>query len=386
LRDARYLTPDYLHRNLRFWYTPDTLESQNVNDAAPLTSWRNIANICYPGHWSADCTQDKISNITNLAPEILIQRDPTQRPIFRKNVLNGFGAVRFSRTSNNGSAGQFMQIETDATSNITGFSVASNPFQTRKGFTIFMVVRTVQSSVDTGIFGILNLASSESSLRGLSIFKKAVTCLNGSGLAGLNCFGTVCNSCANGANTSTFGTLNAVFGSSPTEDDNSCSEHCSAGCDPANPPLPCRNLWGPSSSQNLQDSDSWHVLTLSVFKGNFAGFVDGYHASSIPPLQASDVATAISRMQLGLMANATSGINGFATMDVAEMMIYNSRLTVQEMDRVGNYLSVKFNLRSFRLNYDVGSPTRSVAISKGCGCTGPSMLWLPSCNTAAGTK
>uniref|UniRef100_A0A7S0QN78 IPT/TIG domain-containing protein n=1 Tax=Cryptomonas curvata TaxID=233186 RepID=A0A7S0QN78_9CRYP len=71
-------------------------------------------------------------------------------------------------------------------------------------------------------------------------------------------------------------------------------------------------------------------------------------------------------------------------MDVAEMMIYNSRLTIQEMDRVGNYLSVKFNLQSFRLNYDVGSPTRSVAISKGCGCAGPSMLWLPSCNTAVG--
>ena len=43
-------------------------------------------------------------------------------------------------------------------------------------------------------------------------------------------------------------------------------------------------------------------------------------------------------------------------------------LSVQEMDRLGNYLATKFGLSSFRLNDDVRSSTRSVSISKMPGC------------------
>ncbi len=64
-------------------------------------------------------------------------------------------------------------------------------------------------------------------------------------------------------------------------------------------------------------------------------------------------------------------------MDLAEMMVYDARLTVQEMDREGNYLASSFGLPGFRLDHDVGSPTRSAAAlattrraaSKACGCT-----------------
>jgi hypothetical protein len=40
------------------------------------------------------------------------------------------------------------------------------------------------------------------------------------------------------------------------------------------------------------------------------------------------------------------------------------------MDRIGNYLALKFGLSLFRINADVGSITRTAAVSKGCGCSG----------------
>lgn len=53
---------------------------------------------------------------------------------------------------------------------------------------------------------------------------------------------------------------------------------------------------------------------------------------------------------------------------------------MQEIDRVGYYLSVKFDLKAFRVNSDVGSAVRTAAVSKGCGCGAP--WWLNiACNT-----
>ena len=324
-------------------------------------------------------------NSSTLSPEVLAQRVAQNAPTYKKGILNGYGVVRFVRGSNDGSSGQFLQIESNSTSRVSGFSPGSNPFQTNKGFTIFLVVRTVQSNADTGVFGILNLVTNQNTLQGLSIYKQSVTCLNGSGLSGLSCAGVACSVCAEGANTTTFGAVNAVFGSIPTIDDNSCASQCSAGCNSTSPPLACTSLWGPSYSRNLQDADDWHILTLSVYGGKLFGYIDGNHASLQPPLLVTgDTSAPISQMRLGLMDGGNSAAHGFASMDLAEMMIYDSRLTVQEMDRIGNYLAVKFNLRSFRLNYDVGSPTRSAAVSKGCGCTLPGSLWSPPCNTALG--
>ena len=50
--------------------------------------------------------------------------------------------------------------------------------------------------------------------------------------------------------------------------------------------------------------------------------------------------------------------------DIAEMLIYNKALTTQEMDRLANYLKVKYSLPSVRLNDDVASPLRSMPLSK----------------------
>ena len=60
--------------------------------------------------------------------------------------------------------------------------------------------------------------------------------------------------------------------------------------------------------------------------------------------------------------------NAYANVDIAEMLIYSAALSPEEMDRVGNYLSVKFNLPAFRLNSFIRSPTRSVAVSTHAGC------------------
>ena len=63
-------------------------------------------------------------------------------------------------------------------------------------------------------------------------------------------------------------------------------------------------------------------------------------------------------------------LQGFGNVDIAELMIYDAALTQQEMDRIGNYLALKFAISSFRIDSDVGSVTRSAAVSKNCGCSG----------------
>ena len=79
------------------------------------------------------------------------------------------------------------------------------------------------------------------------------------------------------------------------------------------------------------------------------------------PADGTASSTASSRMA-GALTNA------YANVDIAEMLIYSAALSPEEMDRVGNYLSVKFNLPSFRLNTFIRSPTRAVAVSAHAGC------------------
>jgi hypothetical protein len=52
------------------------------------------------------------------------------------------------------------------------------------------------------------------------------------------------------------------------------------------------------------------------------------------------------------------------------------------MDRIGNYLALKYDLNAFRVNSDVGSTTRTAAVSKNCGCSG-GPPWIP-CSTTMG--
>ena len=37
--------PDATHANLRFWFTPDSFEQDNVADDTPVETWRNVAQV-----------------------------------------------------------------------------------------------------------------------------------------------------------------------------------------------------------------------------------------------------------------------------------------------------------------------------------------------------
>ena len=36
---------DTTHANLRFWFTPDSFEQDNVADDTPVETWRNVAQV-----------------------------------------------------------------------------------------------------------------------------------------------------------------------------------------------------------------------------------------------------------------------------------------------------------------------------------------------------
>ena len=53
----------------------------------------------------------------------------TSQPIYKKNVLNGRGVVRFTRGDSFGLTGQKLEMYTSATSNVKGFvNTSTNPF------------------------------------------------------------------------------------------------------------------------------------------------------------------------------------------------------------------------------------------------------------------
>jgi hypothetical protein len=57
------MQPESFHPNLRFWFTPDAFEEANTADGTVVSSWRNVANICFTDHPSAECTSSKVSNL-----------------------------------------------------------------------------------------------------------------------------------------------------------------------------------------------------------------------------------------------------------------------------------------------------------------------------------
>lgn len=164
-------------------FTPDSLEEASTADGASVSSWRNVANICYLDHEcaprpptrrraararltplpspspsplrSAECTSAMRNANEPMAVERLVQSTagnqvwplpatdadaaaapgaPRLRrggagcaqPVFKREVVNGRGVVRFTRGNVAGTAGQFLQMETTAASGTAGFT--ANPF------------------------------------------------------------------------------------------------------------------------------------------------------------------------------------------------------------------------------------------------------------------
>jgi hypothetical protein len=80
-----------------------------------------------------------------MADEALKQATAGYAPIYKKNILNGRGVVRFSRTAHDGSAGKYLEMHTSSSSGTRGFAV--NPFTANSNsYTILMVARTRQDN------------------------------------------------------------------------------------------------------------------------------------------------------------------------------------------------------------------------------------------------
>jgi hypothetical protein len=300
-----------------FMYARMFLSNQNMQ----------VANYCYRGHSSSDCTTAKINAGENLAPEALIQSTSGSQPVYKKGVLNNRGIVRFTRSAVDGSGGNFLQMETTATSGTAGFT--TSPFSSGK-YTLFLVARTQPGTTDTGKQGILNLAkaASDTTNQGLSIYQDSVVCVSGGGLPGLGCSGTTCTKC-DGSKYKTFSTISATFGDDGV-DDNSCTSVCSAGCNIGSPPTTCSALWGPVNDRTIQSADDWHIITLQADGTSLKGYIDGYHASSQPPISlAATTAAEIAQLRLGIVDQANQADSGFGNVDIAELMIYDAALTQQ---------------------------------------------------------
>jgi hypothetical protein len=134
--------------SLLYRFTPDSFEQDKISDSTPVVSvinvsvasflhsliakiklrsiscfqsiWRNIAQV------GIDATNQQNESKLPQQTEVLMQPTVAFRPIYKKNVLNGRGVVRFSRRDTAGATGQNLEFYTSTTSGAHGF--ASNPF------------------------------------------------------------------------------------------------------------------------------------------------------------------------------------------------------------------------------------------------------------------
>mmetsp|Transcript_57387 Transcript_57387/g.134769 ORF Transcript_57387/g.134769 Transcript_57387/m.134769 type:complete len:1427 (-) Transcript_57387:352-4632(-) len=178
-----------------------------------------------------------------------------------------------------------------------------------------------------------------------------------------------------------FSTVSAYYGGVQDED-NGCATECEAagGCDPTAADFGANNTcvkkWG--SRRRLQDPDKgWKVITVKASGANMQVFVDGVHGGCenadactiVPPVDITGATpVTLSSFRLGLMAAEGSADADFASMDMAEVMVYDKALSVQEMDRIGNYLATKYHVSEFQVDRAIRSPTRSAAVTKAAGC------------------
>jgi len=269
----------------------------------------------------------------------------------------------------------------------TGF--LSNPFESKSGaddksFTILLVARTQQAAGDTGDMGILRLSEGASTAGegGMFVAKSCSTCITAGGTAP-NCFQ---------GKYGKLSTLNAGYGTTPAAaalsgdqlDENHCAAECASGCDLNNIPAACKARWGPSGSQNLQDPDkSFRIVAVratptpaDTSKVKLSVFIDGFHASSQPPMYITgsagggETAPSVAHMLLGVKSMNNGTLAQYLRGDIAEMLVYDAALTNAELDRLGNYVSSKYALPYMRLDKDWKSASRTVPLS--CSsCIGP---------------
>ena len=145
---SKFHVPDSLHPNLRFWFTPEQLDSEGHVDGDRVSVWKNVANICYrdtgkgshpewlmtngslssiQGHcrnayspvmrgtWAQEYGEvtNFVQTIGNSQKEILYQHAPAHMPQYRKNMApNGHSALRFKRKDQDGTRGKFMYMYT----------------------------------------------------------------------------------------------------------------------------------------------------------------------------------------------------------------------------------------------------------------------------------
>jgi len=202
-----FLVPDSTHPNLAFWYTPDAFERDGVADGSKVKEWRNVANICYQGFTQVapetadgydvanDCTYAKKSNTqtvpfgNNKHVEALGQTVVERQPIYKKNVLNGHGVVRFRRADKHGVGGQVLEmnkrcadVKCEVANSNDGFvplvstkSWTNSETAAESKFTIFLVMKTYQQPGDVNPMGIL-IVSDTSRGDGLGLYKVPSRC------------------------------------------------------------------------------------------------------------------------------------------------------------------------------------------------------------------
>eukprot|EP00286_Rhodomonas_abbreviata_P018119 CAMPEP_0181305178 /NCGR_PEP_ID=MMETSP1101-20121128/9575_1 /TAXON_ID=46948 /ORGANISM="Rhodomonas abbreviata, Strain Caron Lab Isolate" /LENGTH=1380 /DNA_ID=CAMNT_0023411045 /DNA_START=444 /DNA_END=4586 /DNA_ORIENTATION=+ len=192
---VRYLTPDSTHPNLAFWYTPEVFERDGTHDGAHIEEWPNVANFCYHGHTDTDsCTWDKnqgsqINN--NKFVEALKQQTAENKPAYKKDVINGHGVVRFTRSDKLGSTGQYLEMVkrcnnlqctcdsnfTCPVNNTAGFLTdwtnSATPANTE--FTMVMALKTNQQMNDVNPMGVVNLVNGASK-EGFGLYKTEAKC------------------------------------------------------------------------------------------------------------------------------------------------------------------------------------------------------------------
>lgn len=83
------------------------------------------------------------------------------------------------------------------------------------------------------------------------------------------------------------------------------------------------------------------IITLRADSGTLEGFIDGFHSSSQPPLSVTgETAASVAQFRLGVVMGGDSSSPSYGSVDIAEVLIYDTALTVQEMDRKSQVISI----------------------------------------------
>lgn len=191
-----------------------------------------------------------------------------------------------------------------------------------------------------------------------------------------------------------FGTFNAYL-NTDGNDDNSCASECATatqnGCNKETGDLgaglTCADKQGTLGKvADANEGFKIVAVTINAARTGYRGYVNGFHegcdlstgfdgctgGTITPPLlkAGASAAAAFAHMRLGVLADADAAApaTNFASMDMAELMVYDKQLTAEEMDRIGNYMANKYAIDDFIVNDDVRSPYRTKALSMSAGC------------------